>query len=132
MLGIGVADFKVAGGLVLLIFSIYDLLFSTGDRRKKDTDDSTVGVVPVGIPLIVGPGVLTTLLIGVEQFGHTMTVFSIVANLMIVYLVFYNSDLVIRIITKAGSVALGKVFNLFLAAISIRLIRSGITEIINM
>jgi multiple antibiotic resistance protein len=132
MLAISVADFKVAGGILLLIFAVHDLLFSTGERRKKGTDNSTVGVVPVGIPLIIGPGVLTTLLISVESFGYSMTFASIVLNLIIVYVIFYYSDLVIKVLTKAGSIAIGKVFNLFLAAISIRLIRSGITEMMNM
>ncbi len=128
-LHIEVADFKVAGGLLLLVFAVYDLLFSTGQRRTKDTDDDTIGVVPVGIPLIIGPAVLTTLLISVEQFGYTATIASIVANLLIVFLLFYNSERVIKILTRAGSIAVGKVFSLFLAAIAIRLIRSGITEI---
>lgn len=129
LLGITVNDFKVAGGILLLVLSIYDLLFDQGNRRKAGTDD-TVGIVPIGTPLIIGPGALTTLLLIVDTTGYTMTMISLVINVAIVWVVFYFSDKVIKVITKPGSIAIGKVFALFLAAIAVMLIRSGIEQII--
>lgn len=127
-LGITVDDFKVAGGLLLLILAVHDLLFDQGNRRKAGADD-TIGIVPIGTPLIIGPGALTTLLLIVDTTGYTWTMTSLVLNIAIVWAIFYNSDKVIRIITKPGAIAVGKVFALFLAAIGVMLIRSGIQQI---
>ncbi len=129
LLGITVSDFKVAGGLLLLILSIHDLIFDRGERRKAGADD-TIGIVPIGTPLIIGPGALTTLLLIVDTTGYTWTMVSLVLNLFIVWIVFYFSDKVVKVITKPGSIAVGKVFALFLAAIAVMLIRSGIEQII--
>lgn len=129
LLGITVNDFKVAGGLLLLVLSIYDLLFDQGNRRKAGADD-TIGIVPIGTPLIIGPGALTTLLLIVDTTGYTWTMVSLVMNVAIVWVVFFFSDKVIKVITKPGSIAIGKVFALFLAAIAVMLIRSGIEQII--
>lgn len=60
ILGITVSDFKVAGGILLFIIAIFDLIFP---ERTRTFPKETLGVVPIGIPLIVGPGVLTLLLI---------------------------------------------------------------------
>lgn len=129
LLGITVNDFKVAGGILLLVLSIYDLLFDQGTRRKTGAED-TIGIVPIGTPLIIGPGALTTLLLIVDTTGYTLTMVSLVINVAIVWVVFYFSDKVIKVITKPGSIAIGKVFALFLAAIAVMLIRSGIEQII--
>lgn len=128
-LGISVSDFKIAGGTLLLIFAINDVLFDAGERRKTG-EDATVGVVPIGTPLIIGPAALTTLLLLADNTGYTWTMISLLLNLAIVWVVFYNSEKVIKIITKSGAVAIGKVFAIFLAAIGVALIRSGVIEII--
>src|SRR5688572_28363028 len=52
-LGITENDFRVAGGLVLLILAINDLIFS--QIRQARQPESTIGIVPIGIPLIMGP-----------------------------------------------------------------------------
>ncbi|MDH5769309.1 MAG: MarC family protein, partial [Nitrospirota bacterium] len=57
ILGITTDDFKIGGGLVLLVFAILDLIKS-GEEWRKSIDK--MGVVPIGVPLIVGPAVLTT------------------------------------------------------------------------
>ncbi len=130
LLGITVPDFKIAGGMLLLVFSIQDLLFSNGNSRSTGKDDDTVGIVPVGTPLIIGPATLTTLLLLVDKAGYNMTILSLAANMLLVWIVFYFSDSVIRVIRRPGAIAIGKVFQLFLAAIAVMMIRNGITEII--
>ncbi len=127
-LGITENDFRIAGGLVLLVLAINDLLFSSDTARKNP--ETTVGVVPIGIPLIMGPAALTTILILVDSYGTLWTITSIILNLIIVWIVFRNADLVLRIMGKAGSRAVAKVASLFLAAIAVMMIRVGITEIL--
>ncbi|OQW51249.1 MAG: hypothetical protein A4S09_17635 [Proteobacteria bacterium SG_bin7] len=123
MLGITEDDFRIGGGIVLLLIAIMDLLFSNSDVRRKPGD---VGVVPLGIPLIVGPGVMTTTMMSVDKHGHIVTLVSLILNLIIVGIVFGNSKLVVRFIGPSGAKAFGKVASLFLAAIAVMMIRVGI------
>jgi membrane protein, MarC family len=127
-LGITENDFRVGGGIVLLVLAIVDLLF-TGEKIR--TPQTSVGVVPIGIPLIIGPAVLTTLLIVVDAYGYLAAVIALLANLFLVWLIFRNSNLIIRIMGEAGSKAFAKVAALFMAAIAIMMIRVGLTAMIS-
>lgn len=132
-LGITISDFKIAGGILLLVISTYDLVGARENRARKAgimEQETTVGIVPLGMPLIIGPAVLTTLLLSTGQNGYTATVAALIVNVFIVWLVFYFSDQIIKIIRKAGAVAIGKVFSLLMAAIAIKMIRLGFVEII--
>lgn len=127
-LGITENDFRIAGGLILLVLAINDLLFSSDTARKNP--ESAVGVVPIGIPLIMGPAALTTILMIVDSYGYLWTITSIFLNLIIVWIVFWYADQVLKLMGKAGSRAIAKVASLFLAAIAVMMIRVGITEIL--
>ena len=125
LLGITVSDFKVAGGILLFIIAVVDLIFP---ERTRTFPKETLGVVPIGIPLIVGPGVLTLLLISAQTYGHVSTVLCLILNLLTVWLVFGNSHLIMRLLKDGGTKGIGKVFALFLAAFAMMMIRTGITE----
>jgi len=127
-LGITIADFKIAGGTILLVLSVRELLSSVDHESKRPVDPENVGVVPLGIPLILGPAALTTLLILVDTHGLCFTLASLVINLVIVFVVFYNSHIIEKILGRNGAGAFGKVSSLFLAAIAVMMIRLGIME----
>ncbi len=122
MLGITMSDFMIAGGIILFCIAVMDLLVP-GKKRRMPEDG--VGVVPIGTPLIVGPAVLTTSLILIDQFGIMITAISVLLNLLVVGVVLYEADLLLRLIGKAGSQALSKIMALLLAAIAIMMIRKG-------
>ncbi|TVQ76309.1 MAG: MarC family protein [Bradymonadales bacterium] len=128
LLGITSNDFRIAGGVVLFTFAIVDLLFSRPERKRAQTE--SVGVVPIGIPLIMGPAALTTILISVEAVGLTVTSISLIVNLAIVYLVFRNADWIVKVMGVAGSKAVAKVMSLFLAAIAVMMIRMGVLGVL--
>jgi multiple antibiotic resistance protein len=126
-LGITENDFRVGGGIVLLVLAVIDLTV-TGEKIRAP--QTSVGVVPIGIPLIIGPAVLTTLLIIVDSYGYLAAVIGLLANLFLVWLIFRNSDYIIRVMGEAGSKAFAKVAALFMAAIAIMMIRIGLTAMI--
>lgn len=127
-LGITVSDFKVAGGMILLILSIHDLVFKSVDYRKPSSE--TVGVVPLGMPLIMGPGTLTAITVLTDTVGVWFTFASLIVNLVIIFIVCIMSRRIVRVIGKGGSEGLSKIANLMLAAIAVMIIRSGVVEII--
>ncbi|MBI5055644.1 MAG: MarC family protein [Nitrospirae bacterium] len=127
ILGITVDDFKIAGGLVLLVIAVLDLLRYGGERRKVE---DTVGVVPIGVPLIVGPAVLTTLLVLIDHYGIAPTVISLVLNLLIVWGTFVHAEKITHMIGKNGIVALSKIMAILLASIAVMMIRLGVEHLV--
>ncbi len=126
-LGITENDFRIGGGIVLLVLSVYELLFAKDTPRDPGT---SVGVVPIGIPLIMGPAALTSIIIVVDNYGYWMSMVSLVANLLIVWLVFRHSDFFMKVMGVAGSRAFAKVASLFMAAIAVMMIRVGVQNIL--
>jgi multiple antibiotic resistance protein len=126
-LGITESDFRVGGGIILLVLSIKDLLFTKEGSRSPGT---SIGVVPIGIPLIMGPAALTTVIILVDSYGYLWTIISLVANMLIVFFVFRQAGFIHRAMGQAGSKAVGKVASLLLAAIAVMMIRSGIAVMV--
>ncbi|HUL30387.1 MAG TPA: MarC family protein [Thermodesulfobacteriota bacterium] len=125
LLGITVSDFKVAGGILLFIIAIVDLIFP---ERTRTFPKETLGVVPIGIPLIVGPGVLTLLLICAQTYGYVSTVLCLILNLLTVWLLFGRAHLILRLLKEGGTKGIGKIFALLLAAFAMMMIRTGIVE----
>lgn len=126
-LGITEHDFRVGGGIVLLVLAVTDLIFAPERRRDPET---SVGVVPIGIPLIMGPAALTTILILVDAYGYPATIISLLINLVIVWIVFRYSGVIIKVLGNGGSRAIAKIASLFMAAIAIMMIRVGLTAMI--
>src|SRR6201982_609085 len=84
-LGITVADFQVAGGLILLGLGGREML-NVGPHDRGGTDE--FGVVPLGMPLIAGPALLTALLILVDTVGLLFTLVALLMNLSLVRIAF--------------------------------------------
>lgn len=127
VLGITVNDFKIAGGLVLLVLAILELMRHGGELRKPQ---DTVGVVPIGVPLIVGPAVLTTLIVLIDHYGIIPTTISLLLNLIIVWVSFVNAQKITKIFGKTGILAISKVMALLLTAIAVMMIRLGVEGIL--
>jgi multiple antibiotic resistance protein len=134
LLGITVNDLRVGGGLILLVLSISNLIF--GDFRRRDpTEDgedlASVGIVPLGIPLIVGPAAITSILVSREAYGYIPTLLSLIVNMGLVFLTLVASPYIGRATGTAGSRAIAKVASLFLAAISVAMIRAGVVGMLH-
>ena len=121
-LGITVADFQVAGGLILLVLAVRELV-GIGPQDRGGGDE--FGVVPLGMPLIAGPALLTALLILIDSVGLVFTIVSLLVNLALVAIALCNADRFTRWIGKQGLRGVSKLIALLLAAIAISLIRRG-------
>jgi multiple antibiotic resistance protein len=121
-LGITDADFQVAGGLILLALAGRELL-NVGPSDHGGSGE--FGIVPLGMPLIAGPALLTALLILVDTVGLVFTLISLLANLGLVAVAFWNADRFTRWMGRQGLRGVSKIVALLLAAIAISLIRRG-------
>jgi multiple antibiotic resistance protein len=121
-LGITDADFQVAGGLILLGLAGRELL-SLGAASRDASDE--FGIVPLGMPLIAGPALLTALLILVDTVGLVFTLVSLLVNLALVAVAFWNAGWFTRWMGRQGLRGVSKIVALLLAAIAVSLIRRG-------
>lgn len=126
-LGITIEDFMIAGGAILFSIAMLDLVTANKVERRAPSE---LAAVPIGTPLMVGPAVLTTSLITIDQHGVPLTIAAVLINIILAGAVFVFSDVLIRVLGKAGANALSKIFSLFLAAIAVMMIRRGIVAII--
>ena len=123
-LNITMADFMVAGGVLLFCIAIIDLL---NPAKRRRIPASELGFVPLGTPLIVRPAVLTTSLLMLDAYGLLPTLISVLFNIILAGIIFMSANILMKFLGIAGSRALSKITSLLLAAIAVMLIRKGIT-----
>lgn len=121
-LGISVSDFQIAGGVILFVLAARDLISPGGEGEKLSED---FGIVPLGMPLIAGPALITTLLLLAQTLGWLTALLALSANLVIVVLALHYSDWLARKIRPTGMRAISKIISMLLAAIAISMIRKG-------
>lgn len=124
LLGITVADFMIAGGAVLFALALGDLL--SADKGRRLLARGQLGVVPLGVPLITGPAVLTTSMLLLERYGAAPTAAAVAANVALAALVFSIAPRVNRLLGAAGAQIVSKIAMLLLAAIAVMMVREGI------
>jgi len=132
-----VFDLRVAGGVILLVFAVYDLLFSREDRKEPlgeivESDSSsgplTLDIVPLGVPLLVGPATLTTALVVAETYGTLPLILAIGVNALVNVGILFTGQVFMDRVGHGALRAVGKVFGLILATLAVTMIRTGIME----
>ena len=123
-LAITPADFRMAGGVLLLVLAVTDLLTH---GKPAVEERASPGVFPIALPLIAGPATLTTLLVLADRSGYA-TALSLVVNLSIVLAVLLAARIAVRVVGTNALDAFSKVVVLLLAAIAVHLIRTGVAE----
>ncbi len=123
--GVSVKDFQIAGGLILFILAARDLIQAEGAPMKLPDD---FGIVPLGMPLIAGPAMITTLLLLVQTQGMAVTLVALAVNLVLIVLAFAGSEWLGRTIGQMGLRAISKIIAMLLAAIAVAMIRRGLAR----
>ncbi|MDG6928314.1 MAG: MarC family protein [Nitrososphaerota archaeon] len=136
LLGIDIFDFEIAGGLLLLVFSIRDALSSEPLRVNVYESDKiesalkSVAIIPIATPLLAGPGSLTTVMLLAEtHFGLLVSGIAILVDCAIALLVLRSGSALNRIIGTSGLMIFGKVMDIIMAAIAVSFLVRGIAGI---
>jgi len=123
LMGLSLADIMVAGGVILIVVSLRDLFFAERPPRGSYPNP---GVVPLGVPLLTGPAVLTTVLLVRDQYGWVLTAVSLIANMALVWVVLRCAGWLMHRLGEEGAEVISKIFSLILTAFGVMLIRRGI------
>ena len=139
--GITIDSFKVIGGLLILKIS-WDMLHAkmskirqTEKEKEEMSQLEDIAVVPLGIPLLAGPGSITTTIILMEHctgmLDKLVIVISIVLATGVSILILYISEKIVMALRTSGINAVVRIMGLILGAISIEIIWSGLMGLVS-
>jgi len=127
-LGITLPAMQASGGLLLLIVSL-ELLTGKTDE-PEEVDDVNVAMVPLGTPLLAGPGAIVATILFVRQSDTAPEVVALVVGIVAIhvtiYLVMRYSVVLARILRPTGILVLTRIAGLLVAAIAVQLIANGV------
>lgn len=138
-MGTSLGSFRVGGGIVLLLMALAMLQART-DRSRTSPDEqqdmasrASIGVVPLAIPLLAGPGAISTVIIAMnrsqaEMHGIMVSVV-IVAVAMVLWLVLHLAEPIARALGDIGLKILHRLFGLILAAIAVEVMSNGLKDL---
>jgi multiple antibiotic resistance protein len=125
--GLSIYSFEVAGGILLLIIAVRILI--SGFHESAESPES-IGAVPIAIPLLVGPGAITTTIFNLQAYGLIITILSVLVVLSLTWIILRYIDRVYKFLGKTGSLVIARVMALLIAAIAIQYILTGVTHFI--
>lgn len=128
--GISIESFEVAGGILLLIIAIRILI--SGSMHEHAETPESVGAVPIAIPLLVGPGAITTTIFNLQVYNTAVTIAAVVIVLSITWIILRFIGRIYRFLGKTGSVVIARVMALMIAAIAVQYILTGITHFMSL
>jgi multiple antibiotic resistance protein len=127
-LGIGIPAMQGAGGLLLTIVAL-ELLTGKSDD-PAEVDNVSIALVPLGTPLLAGPGAIVATIVFVKQHhdlaGSVSIGLGIVAVHLLVFLSLFFSVTITRVIREAGIVLLTRISGLLLSAIAVQLLANSV------
>lgn len=140
LFGISIASFKVGGGILLLLMAIAMLQAKqsrskhTPEEDREAEDKEAIAIVPLAIPLLSGPGAISTIIIFSNQArtaGH-LTMVGIICLLAVIlsWLALRASETVSRLLGKTGINIAMRLMGLLLAAIAVEFMASGLSELL--
>jgi multiple antibiotic resistance protein len=124
-------DLMAAGGLLLLIIAIDQLIFGAlakGVMAQDKQDAQHIGAVPLACPILAGPGAMMTIFVTYSERGFIIAAGAIVLVLGLTWLLLYFIERIYRFLGEIVCLVLSKILSLFLAAIGIRLLMQGLAH----
>jgi multiple antibiotic resistance protein len=139
-MSIGLPAFKVAGGLLLFVMA-FDMVMqrasgmraTEGERASAEASDDDVSVFPLAIPLIAGPGAMTSVVLlrgqaGADPYEIAAVMVALLVALGIMLACLVGAGALTRVIGLTGTHVLGRVLGVILAALAAQLVIDGLRQ----
>ncbi|HVM09128.1 MAG TPA: MarC family protein [Acidimicrobiales bacterium] len=131
LLGISIAALEVSGGLILVLVAL-ELLRPAESGVLATAAGSNVALVPLGTPLLAGPGAIAATMVYIQQAAGSWEIASVIAALLLVHVVLYLAMRfaggVGRLLGDNGIDLASRLIGLLLAAIAVQLVATGIAD----
>ena len=139
LFGITLVAFKIAGGVILMLIGL-DMLRArrsptkeTIDETREGAEKENAGIIPLGIPMLAGPGSISTVMVLTGQssawWQTTSICVAIVITSILSYWILAAADRVRRYLGETGSRVLTRLMGLLLTAIAVQFILNGLTDL---
>ena len=128
LFGLSIYSFEVAGGILLLIIAIRILI--SGSMHENVESPESLGAVPIAIPLLVGPGAITTTIFDLQAYGIVIAILAVLIVLSLTWVILRYINGVYKFLGKTGSLVIARVMALLIAAIAVQYILTGVTHFI--
>jgi len=139
MFSITLPAFKIAGGLLLFIVAV-DMLQArrsqtqeSAEERDAASSKEEVGISPIGIPMLAGPGAISTVMVLMGQSTHwwqAIPVFSAIAGTAVAsYYILAGANRVRGLLGEIGIRVLGRLMGLVLVAIAVQFVLNGLADV---
>ena len=123
--GITISDFKIAGGIILFIVAVQNLIGRIPKASAKDAED--IAAFPIATPLLAGPGAISTvIIISSEPYNYFIAILAILLNCILAWAILVKSELIYRVLGRSGTNVMTRIMGLLIAAIAIAFIRGGL------
>jgi multiple antibiotic resistance protein len=139
LFGITLPAFKIAGGVILLLIGLEMLQArrsqtkETPSETKEGCEKEDVGIIPLGVPMLAGPGAISTVMVlisGVPNWWHALPVFGAIAiTALASYWILAGADSVRRHMGETGIRILTRLMGLLLTAIAVQFILNGLADV---
>ena len=128
--GITLEAFRIGAGALLFLTAVELVRGSKDEAKTSDKDISQLAVVPLAIPVTIGPGTIGILLVMGASFDKTSSLImgslALVCAVLVIGLMLYTSTVFEKLIGKQGLLVISKITGLFLAALSAQIVFTGI------
>jgi multiple antibiotic resistance protein len=123
LLGLDVGSFAVGGSIVIFLLGLEMILGI--ELFKSEKEERSATIVPIAFPLIAGSGTLTTIISLKANYAQSVMLFSILTNLVFIFIVLKSLRLIERALGPAGLIAVRKFFGVILLAIAVKIFASN-------
>ena len=134
--GISTASLQVAGGLLILLMSLSMLnaqpsgAKTTAEERDEAEHKDTIGVVPLGIPLLTGPGAMSTVIVLAGKSNHVCDYIALIGSGVViaalVWLTLQMAQPIARFMGRTGINIATRIMGLLVAAVAVEFIVEGL------
>ncbi len=128
-LNVSMASLQAAGALLLLLISL-DLLTGGKGGNRNSNEDSNIALVPLGTPLLAGPGAIVATMIFVQQADNASMVAGLIGAIVAVHLAIAGalmaSTSILKVIKESGVILVARIAGLLLAAIAVQMLVDAI------
>ncbi|GLI56701.1 UPF0056 inner membrane protein [Propionigenium maris DSM 9537] len=132
---VGMEEVRIAGGMILIVVAFNNLLFSKKRSRAEietttEEDAMKMGVTPLAFPMLVGPGTMATAMILKQQDGLVVTVLGTIITFAIIKVLLMSGKYLEKILGKLVLYLLSRIMQIFIMAVGVRLLVTGISEVV--
>ncbi len=139
--GISIGAFRIAGGILLfgigmeMIYAKQSRTKVTATEKYESIDASDISVMPLAVPLIAGPGSITTVIVLANEALHYhilsifVVIFSVALIILLTYIMLINADKIVEKVGQREHRVLNRLMGILLIAISVQFVITGLLSV---